>query len=125
MLDATVGGHVEIGDSYEQTAIKETEEETGMKIKAGDLILIGKIKRYSEDKATGRINNVINTRYALVYRGDIKGLRIEAGEALGFEAWSIDKLLNLTVAEKAKFISQILHFVTTEFPPVMADVIKK
>lgn len=26
LLDATVGGHVEIGDSYELTAIKETEE---------------------------------------------------------------------------------------------------
>jgi isopentenyldiphosphate isomerase len=32
LLDATVGGHVEIGDSYEATAIKEAAEETGIRV---------------------------------------------------------------------------------------------
>ena len=55
LLDATVGGHVEIGDSYEQTAIKEAEEETGIKINPLDLVFINKIKRY-EEKYKKRVN---------------------------------------------------------------------
>src|SRR3989344_8976137 len=77
LLDATVGGHVEIGDSYEQAAVKETKEETGIEIKVSDLILINKIKKYSEDKSADKINNVFNSRYAYIYRGDVKDLKIE------------------------------------------------
>ena len=40
LLDATVGGHVEVGDTYEQTALKECEEETGTAIKSEDLIFL-------------------------------------------------------------------------------------
>jgi isopentenyldiphosphate isomerase len=116
LLDATVGGHVEIGDSYEQTAIKETEEETGVKLKFSDLILINKVKKYSKDKATNKINNVFNTRYVYIYKGDVKDLKIETGKALGFEVLSLDKLLNLTNEEKTRFIPYILYFVTTELP---------
>lgn len=31
LLDATVGGHVDLGDDYKETAIREVEEETGLK----------------------------------------------------------------------------------------------
>lgn len=60
LLDATVGGHVEIGHSYEETAIKEAEEETGVKINLSDLIPINKIRKSGVDKITGKINNVFN-----------------------------------------------------------------
>lgn len=122
LLDATVGGHVKIGDSYEQTAIKETEEETGLKINSRDLIFINKIKKYSKDKATNKINNVFNTRYAYIYKGDVKNLKIEAGKALGFEVWTLDKLLNLSESEKAKFIPYILYFATTELPNIIGQL---
>jgi len=113
-LDATVGGHVEFVDSYEQTAIKETEEETGIKIKVDDLIFINKIKKWSKDEATGRINNCFNSRYLYIYKGDIEDLKIEKNKALGFEIFSIDKLLNLSDEEKARFIPYILYFSTGE-----------
>lgn len=121
VLDATVGGHVEIGDSYEHTAIKETEEETGMKITTADLILINKIQKYAEDEGTGKINNVFNTRYAYIFKGDVKDLRVEEGKALGFEIWTLDKLLSLSETEKEKFIPYIFNFVTTE----LVDLIRK
>jgi len=114
LLDAAVGGHVEIGDSYEQTAIKETEEETGVKIKPSDLIYVNKIRKYSEDKATNKINNVFGTRYFYLYKGEIKDLKVEAGKSLGFEVWPLDKLLNLNEEEKARFIPYILSCITTE-----------
>ncbi len=125
LLDATVGGHVEIRDSYEQTAIKETAEETGVKIEPSDLILINKIKKYSEDKATNKINHVFNTRYAYIYKGDVNDLRIEPGKALGFEVWPIDRLLNLSESDKIRFIPYILKFSTTELADFINNHIAK
>jgi isopentenyldiphosphate isomerase len=122
LLDATVGGHVEPGDSYEETALKETEEETGIKIKFSDLIPINKIKICFTDKATNKINNIFNTRYAYIYRGNIKDLKIEPGKALGFEVWPLDKLLNLTAEEKARFIPYVFSFVTKELPNFIEEI---
>jgi len=120
LLDATVGGHVEIGQSYEEAAIRETEEETGVKVNPQDLIFIKKIRRSSHDKVTGKINSGFKAEYLYVYRGDIKDLKIEAGKALGFEAWLIDELASLKDKDEAKFILGILHFVINE----VADFIK-
>jgi len=122
LLDATVGGHVEIGDSYEQTAIKETEKETGIKIKANDLIPVGKIIKSTRDEVTGRTNNTINSTYIYIYGGDIKDLKIESGEALGFEGRPLEKLLQLTDEEKTRFIPYILYFTTTELHDFIKDL---
>jgi len=122
LLDATVGGHVEIGDSYEQTAIKEMAEETGVPIKISDLVPINKIKKSLKDEATNKINNTFNSRYIYIYRGRINDLKIESGEALGFEAWSLEKLINLTNQDKAKFIPYILFFATTELRELIKNL---
>lgn len=104
LLDATVGGHNEIGDSYEKTAIKETAEETGLKIKSEDLHLITKIKKKSHDVSTGATNYAFKCEYAYKFTGSLSDLKIEKGKALGFEAWSIDTLLNMPEKDKEKFI---------------------
>lgn len=122
LLDATVGGHVEIGDGYEQAAVKEAEEETGIKIKASDLISINKVKKKYEDKATNKINNIFNFQYAYIYRGRIQDLRVELGKSIGFEIWSLDKLSRLTDREKIKFIPYILYFVATELRDFIKDL---
>ncbi len=41
--DISVGGHVKYGDEYLNTATRELSEEIGIKIKADDLRLIGKL----------------------------------------------------------------------------------
>lgn len=115
LLDATVGGHVEIGDSYQQTAIKETKEETGVDIDPKDLIFIKKIRKTSEDLVTGKKNNVFNERYLYIYRGDVGDLLVEKGKAVGFESWPIDRLNNLSQKEKTRFIGAILDFTPTIF----------
>jgi len=114
LLDATVGGHVEIGHSYEQTALKETEEETGLEIKATDLMFLNKTKVRAEDGVTGKINNAIRHSYVYLFRGVINDLKIEEGKALGFEAWPIKKLENLNEDDKKRFIPYILEFAATE-----------
>lgn len=104
LLDATVGGHVEIGDTYEQTALKETEEEAGIHIQIEDLIFLRTTITNSYDEITGMTNHPRRNVYAYCYRGKIEDLKIEDGKALGFEAWPIDNLMNLSEEERKRFI---------------------
>jgi len=120
LLDATVGGHVEIGQTYEETAIKETEEETGLQLKIDDLIFIGKVKRESKDELTGKTNNVFNCRYLYVFTGATSDLKIEVGAGIGFEAWSLDEILKISPESRKKFIPYVLNLCQQE----LAEYIK-
>lgn len=107
-LDATVGGHVEPGMSYEETAIKEGEEETGIKMDSAKLKLIRKIHKESVDEATGLRNNSFAFQYAYLFEGDVRQLRVEEGKAVGFELWKIDSLSALSIQDQDKFIPMSL-----------------
>jgi len=121
LLDATVGGHVEIGQTYEETAVKETEEETGVTLSIKDLLPLKKIKRRSEDLVTNTINNAFKMEYAYLYKGDIKDLRIEVGKILSFEAVPIEKLGHLTEEEGKRFVPLLLE---SEFQGIFKEIRK-
>ncbi len=108
LLDVSVGGHVEMGDDYLVTAIKELEEETGIKAQSGDLIYLAKMRRNSVDEKTGMKNNTIKKVYAYEFNGDAKDLRLEDGMATSLEFWKIDKIFNLTNEERNEFIPSIV-----------------
>lgn len=107
-LDATVGGHVEPNMSYEETAVKECKEETGIDIDLGKLIFLTKMKKKSFDETTGKINNTIRAQYAYLYEGSISDLQVEEGKAEGFETWKIESLSHLSENDKSKFIGLVL-----------------
>lgn len=107
LLDATVGGHVEMGDSYEKSAVKEIKEETGIDAKLEDLHFLKKIKIKSKDEVTGKVNYAFKTEYAYKFTGGILDLKIEKGKAIGFEEWPIDKMLNMDEENRKKFIPGI------------------
>jgi isopentenyldiphosphate isomerase len=107
-LDATVGGHVEPNTSYEETAVKECKEETGVDVNINKLIFLAKLKRKSFDETTGLVNNTIRSQYAYLYEGLISDLQIEEGKAEGFEAWKIDNLSYLSENDKRRFIKLFL-----------------
>jgi isopentenyldiphosphate isomerase len=107
-LDATVGGHVEPKMSYEETAIKECKEETGIDINLNKLLLLTKMRNKSFDEVTKLTNNTIRSQYAYLYEGPISDLQVEEGKAEGFEAWKINDLPNLSEEDKSKFIPHIL-----------------
>ena len=119
LLDASVGGHVEIGDSYEKTAIKEIEEEPGLKIKPDDLHFIKMSRSHSFDQATNRQNNSLKAVYAYCFVGALKDLKHEQGKSYGFEPWSIEKLFEATEEEKKKFIAAIF---TEEFLDIFRKI---
>ena len=106
-LDATVGGHVEPGMSYEATAIKECKEETGINIDPGNLAFLGKVHRKSFDNVKNLTNNVIRCQYGYLYTDSISDLKIEEGSSEGFETWKIDNLSKLSDEDKDKFLSFI------------------
>ncbi|MFH1367154.1 MAG: NUDIX domain-containing protein [Patescibacteria group bacterium] len=108
LLDASVAGHVEIGDSPLETALKEIEEEAGIKVKEKDLIFIGTIRNNSYDPATGTTNNAAKLVYAYKYDDGLNNLKVEKGKGIGFEAWPLEKIFTLLPEDKKRFIPTIL-----------------
>jgi len=103
LLDASVGGHVDLGLTYEESALKELEEETGIIANKKDLIFLRKVRKKSYDPVTKTINNTFKAVYAYSLKESIK-LKLEKGQATSLEFWPIDKLLHLTKKEKMQFV---------------------
>ena len=109
LLDATVGGHVEIGSDYENTALQELAEETGIKVEKNNLAFIQMVRSKTFDAVTNKTNNVIRAIYAYRYKGKVEDLKIEKGKAIGFESWSLEKIFNISDEDKKRFIPSIFE----------------
>lgn len=109
LLDATVGGHVEINSDYENTALQELEEETGIKAEKNNLAFIQMVRSKTFDIATNKTNNVIRAIYAYRYEGKVEDLKVEKGKAIGFESWPLEKIFNITTEDRKRFIPAILE----------------
>jgi len=110
LLDATVGGHVELNSDFLDTALKEMLEETGVKAEKSNLRLITTLHKQAKDPATGKSNNVIRAIYAYQFEGGLESLKMEEGEAQRFEKWSIeDLLMGLDDTDKKRFIASMLE----------------
>lgn len=108
LLDASVGGHVDLGETYETTAFKEITEETGLHANPDDLRFITFFRKKSFDEATGLLNNVLRKIFAYHFRADKNIIRIEKGMATGFEWWPIARLSNLSAEEQRRFIPTLI-----------------
>ncbi|MFA5023251.1 MAG: NUDIX domain-containing protein [Candidatus Paceibacterota bacterium] len=109
LLDATVGGHVEIGETFEQAAVKEIQEETGLAINPSDLITLMTTQTKSFDLATKTTNNAWRKVFAYRFEGDKNQLKVENGKSLGFESWPIDELIDPNFLHKDRFIPRHLE----------------
>jgi isopentenyldiphosphate isomerase len=109
LLDATVGGHVEIGSDYENTSLQELAEETGIKIEKNNLAFIQMVRSKTFDIATNKTNNVIRAIYAYRYDGKFEDLKVEKGKAIGFESWPLEKIFNISDEDRKRFIPAILE----------------
>lgn len=109
LLDATVGGHVEMGSDYENTALQELEEETGIKAEKNNLVFIQMARSRAFDPATNKTNNVIRAIYAYRYSGTTEDLKVEKGKAIGFESWPLERLFNISDEDRKRFIPAILE----------------
>lgn len=103
LLASTAGGHVEKGDNWLNSAIKELKEETGIAAEPDELRFCFEDHTDTVDKQ-GMRNNTLRRTYGYLYTGKINELVVERGESLGFEIWSLENLLNLDTLNKKKFI---------------------
>ena len=110
-LDATAGGHVEMGQSDIEAAIAETKEETGVLLEQSELVPLG-VKKLgpAKDEVTGTLSSHLVTVFAYLFGGEIEKLKAESNEDGGirFEAIPISKILSLTKEEKKDFIASLL-----------------
>jgi isopentenyldiphosphate isomerase len=109
LLDATVGGHVEIGDSYEQAALREVEEEAGLNLNPEQLIFLGKFHGFAHDLVTGTKNNTWRSYYLHIFAGKLTDLKIEAIDGAGFEVISLDAILKGAPANANQIIPTLLE----------------
>jgi isopentenyldiphosphate isomerase len=89
-LTTTVSGHVGSGQNYLEAAIRETLEETGIKVMADDLNNLGVIRA---DYVQGDyLSHAMRGFFAYKFDGDISDLKIEEGDGAGFVSFHIDEL---------------------------------
>lgn len=119
LLDATIGGHVNIGEDYLFVAIRELKEEIGIKAGLNNLIFIGVFKSKSYDNVTTNTNNAIKKIYAYPFEGDIKNLKLEKEKVINLESWPITKLPNLKEKERKEFIQTLL---SKEYLPLLRKI---
>lgn len=109
LLDATVGGHVELGDGYDQSAQKEMLEETGLNVDAAAIIPLGKMKSEMADPVTKRFNNCHRMVYGHVFHGALSDLVIEDGQGVGFVALPLTDILSGTSPLHDQIIPALLQ----------------
>lgn len=89
----SVSGHVESGDSYIISVIRELKEELGLEVKENELIELNK-SLVDGNLVNDKNNNRFSVRYAYKFDGDINGLTIQKEELDEIKWWNIDELLN-------------------------------
>ncbi len=114
LLDSTVGGHVEIGMDFDDAALQEIEEETGVIVEKKELQRIAVLRMKSVDPVTGSNNNVFRSIYAYRYIGDTNDLKIEDGKGIGFEAWALERVLTISDQDRLRIIPAILEAPTMD-----------
>lgn len=106
-LDATVGGHVEVGESYQAAALHEAREELGLTLTEADLIPIEKLRIPARDAYNGYHNNV----WRMVYGYRLKNADVltpEAGKSDGFEWFTLKELSDASFKAEKKCIPVIV-----------------
>ena len=89
-LTTAVSGHVAAGQSYLEAAVRETFEETGVKVEASDLIDLGIIRA---DFAQGSyLSNAMRGLFAYKFSGGIGDLTVEEGDGAGFVSVPIEEI---------------------------------
>ena len=96
LLDAAAGGHVDTGHSYDHTAFKETQEETGLTIQPEELHFITKLRVDEPDTVKNVRNCAFRAIYGYVFDGSLDELKVETNQAEGFEAYPVSNMFAMS-----------------------------
>lgn len=113
LFDSSIGGHVDVGEEYISAAVRETQEESGLRISSSDLFLLNKFRGVSENKTKGTVNNFIRSVYIYKYPINDNEIKIDPKENDGFKKFPIDFLSHISEEKKTLFHKFVL---THELP---------
>jgi len=100
-LTTTVSGHIASGQSYLEAAVRETLEESGIKVEASDLTDLGVVRA---DYVQGvYLSNAMRGLFAYKFDGSIDDLEVEDVDGAGFVKLSIEELEGWLDSEPGKF----------------------
>lgn len=120
MLDATIGGHVDVGETAFDAALREMHEESGLMVPPEDLILLDVMHIYEEFPGFKRKNHVLRSMFLVKFSGDIASLKIEEGKSLGFLPLSLEQIAQPTDEFLERF-----HFIEFLVSDKMLNLYKK
>ena len=112
----SVGGHVAAGDSYEETAIKEAEEEIG--VKGLDLRMLGKYPVSCVFEAREPVGVITLNKFETTYEANLTKAELshfkKTEEVEGIEWWALDKVIRFTRENPDKvtdgLVSTVEHY---------------
>jgi len=121
-LSMAVIGHVTSGDSYLETAIKESYEETGVIVDPAKLSRLD--LSYSNYDEGDYLSNAIRALYAYEFDGNVSDLKIEEGEGTGFEMTTLEDLKVAINQNPDSYVPYLADIVTAGLLDPLASVKK-
>lgn len=112
-FDVACAGHVKSGDDYVGTAVRELEEELGLKVKSKDLIPLGKTNRVSADKGRAIRSREVIGIFLLFLKEDVEKLRPCEEEISEVRLFSVPELRKLLDSKPEMFVNQRDYFLDT------------
>lgn len=93
-LTYTVGGHVNAGETYEETVLREGREEVGWNMKKDRLSFVAKVKDIDADGYFGKTHYVFHHVYVYDFEGKVEELKPQTGEVDEFFVVPLKDLFN-------------------------------
>ncbi len=88
--DVSVAGHISAGETAMTSALREIEEEIGLKVSELELIKIGTFKEKFQH-ASDYIDNEVHQLYLAILKSEIQNLKIQIEEVSEIKLISIDE----------------------------------
>jgi len=103
--DIIVGGHLNAGETYEDAALREVEEEIGIKFSKDDMVFIGNWKGNPNDQEP-RIRE-FSKSFAILYDSGIETMKMDTEEMSELKFVPIEELKRISKnpEEKKKFVT--------------------
>lgn len=91
--DISVGGHVGAGESYLESAIRETHEELGLDLPASRFVRIGRVATQLKFPGWSHAHNIVGDNFVVVERDlTLADLSLQAEEVMDARWYDIDQL---------------------------------
>jgi isopentenyl-diphosphate delta-isomerase type 1 len=111
-FDSSVGGHTSYGETYKQTAIRETKEELGINIKEKNLIPIGKTFHNIKKEREIDMNFIVKTN---LIPDKIKFNTNEVSDVFYIDVEKVKKMLRDDKNQFTKCFPQVFNLLCKHF----------